>query len=154
VTGPGALVATLREFLERTGALGATAVLDRGADAEALVVECRPEGWVVTDPAGEEVGLSDAELGAAPLDLPGDLRPLPGLSVDTVSAELSAPIGVVDAMGTAARDLAARLPGRSAVTVEWATDQPDLPLVVAARPGDPLVLALGEELFEMPAGWP
>lgn len=154
MTGPGVVVATLHEFLERTGALGATVMLDRGEDTAALVVECRPEGYRATDAEGEDVTLTEAELAQPPLELPGDLRPLPGISVDGVAGELSAPMGVVEAMGRAVRDLAVHLPGRSALTVEWGSDHPDLPLVIAARPGDRMVLALGDELFEMPAEWP
>jgi hypothetical protein len=52
------------------------------------------------------------------------------------------------------RELAELFPGRSVVSVVFATTDPEIPLQIAARGGDPIVLALGEEQYEMAAGWP
>jgi hypothetical protein len=52
------------------------------------------------------------------------------------------------------RELADAFPGRSVLTVTFATSDPDTPLHVSARRGDPLVLGLGEEQFEMDPRWP
>jgi hypothetical protein len=38
--------------------------------------------------------------------------------------------------------------------VTFATGDAETPLTIAARRGDPLVLALGEEQFAMGSGWP
>jgi len=38
--------------------------------------------------------------------------------------------------------------------VVFETDDDDVPLVVAARRGEPLLLVLADEQFPMPDGWP
>ena len=40
------------------------------------------------------------------------------------------------------------------LTVEWPTTDADTPFAVAARGEEPVVLALGDEPFEMPEDWP
>jgi hypothetical protein len=54
------------------------------------------------------------------------------------------------------RDLAGLLGGRNVAMVQFETSRPEAPLAITARAGgtDPLVLALGEEEFEMDPGWP
>jgi len=88
-----------------------------------------------------------------PLPLPA-VRALPPFEVDALRAQITAPLGGVESLARAVRELAGVFPGRSVVTATFATSDPDVPLSLTARAGDPLVLALGEEAFEMPAGWP
>jgi hypothetical protein len=54
------------------------------------------------------------------------------------------------------RTLAGLLCGRNVAMVQFETNDPEAPLAITARAGgeDPLVLALGEEEFEMDPGWP
>jgi hypothetical protein len=99
------------------------------------------------------VQLDAARLAAAPLPLP-DVRPLPPFEVDALRAQITAPLGGVEHHARAVRALADAFPGRSVLSVAFATSDPDTPLTLAARSGDPLVLALGEEAFEMAPGWP
>jgi hypothetical protein len=40
------------------------------------------------------------------------------------------------------------------LTVSWETTDPDVPLTIAARGGEPLVIALGAQPFPLPEGWP
>ena len=144
--------ATLREFLARTAGTRVVAVLDRGADDGALLLDCvAGEAVQVTD--GEREFLLDESGDAAPLALP-DLRPLPPFAIDAARAEITAPLGALAYIAGAVRDLAAMLHGRSVVTAEFVTEDDETPLLIAARTGEPLVLALGEEQFAMPAGWP
>jgi len=83
------------------------------------------------------------------------VRELPPFEVDAVRAEITAPLGGVEHHARAVRELAEAFPGHSVVSVQFATTDPLLPLTIAARAGDPLVLALGEdEQFEMAPGWP
>jgi hypothetical protein len=144
---------TLRTFVRAAGALEATLLLDQGADAPPLAVECTASGPLLLA-EGEEVVQLDAErLAAAPLALP-EVRALPPFEVDAVRAQITAPLGGVEHHARAVRELAGAFPGRSVVTVAFATTDPETPLTIAARSGDPLVLALGEEQFEMASGWP
>jgi hypothetical protein len=48
--------------------------------------------------------------------------------------------------------LAAAFGGRSVASVDFPTRQPDLPLTIAAREGDPVIVAAGEQRFELPPG--
>jgi len=147
------IAATLREFLARAAGTRVVAVLDRGGDDGPLLVDCvAGEAVQVTD--GEREFLLDESGGeAAPLALP-ELRPLPPFAIDAARAEITAPLGALAYIAGAVRDLAALLRGRSVVTAEFLTEDDEVPLLIAARTGEPLVLALGEEQFAMPAGWP
>ena len=37
---------------------------------------------------------------------------------------------------------------------QFETTTPDVPLSISARPGEPMVVAIGEDEYEMDAGWP
>ena len=42
--------------------------------------------------------------------------------------------------------------GRSVATVDFSTRDPELPLTIAAREGEPVVLAIGDRQFRLPEG--
>jgi hypothetical protein len=90
---------------------------------------------------------------AEPLPLP-DVRALPPFEVDAVRAEITSPLGGVERHARAVRELAEAFPGRSVLAVTFATTDPETPLQLAARAGEPMVLALGEEQFQMGPAWP
>jgi hypothetical protein len=46
--------------------------------------------------------------------------------------------------------LAAAFGGRSVATADFATRDPELPITIAAREGEPLVLAAGDRRFVLP----
>ena len=148
------IVVTLRQFVHGAGALEATLLLDQGVELPVLAVECPAVGPVLLA-EGEEVVQLDADLLAAePLPLP-EVKALPPFEVDAVRAEITSPLGGVEHHARAVRELAGAFPGRSVLSATFATTDVETPLTIAARTGDPLVLALGEEeQFEMPAGWP
>jgi hypothetical protein len=147
------LAVTLRAFVLAAGALDATLLLDQGAETPPLAVECPAVGPVLLGEGEDVVQLDADRLAAEPLPLP-DVRALPPFEVDALRAEITAPLGGVEHHARAVRELAEAFPGRSVVSVEFATTDLDTPLTIAARGGDPLVLALGEEQFEMGPGWP
>jgi hypothetical protein len=47
------------------------------------------------------------------------------------------------------RDVAALLPGASVVAADYETSDPDSPLGIAGRAGEPLVVLLGEHEFTL-----
>jgi hypothetical protein len=148
------IAVTLRAFVHAAGALEALLLLDQGAGAPPLVVECPAVGPVLLAEGQEAVQLDPDRLAAAPLPLP-DVRTLPPFEVDAVRAEITAPLGGVEHQARAVRELAEAFPGRSVLSVEFATTDVETPLTIAARAGDPMVLSLGaEEQFEMAPGWP
>jgi hypothetical protein len=148
------IVGTLRSFLVQSGGEHAVLALDQGDDAPTALVELGRRGSVEISEGEDTVVIPDpAHLAAESLPLP-DVRPMPPLDVDAISGEVRGPIGAFDHLGRAVRDLAALFPGRSAVTVTFASANPELPLTLAARRGEPLALQLGEVIFELPEGWP
>jgi hypothetical protein len=160
VASVGALdpvVVTLREFLHRSGALRAVAVVEGRAGEEPAVVDVRRLHPTEVEAGGRVVLLPHAiELDVpAPATLPS-VRQMAPFEVDAVKGEIAAPPGAVAYVARAVRDLADLLGGRNVAMVQFETSDPDAPLAFTARAGgaDPLVLALGEEEFEMDPGWP
>jgi hypothetical protein len=145
---------TLRAFTVASGALAALLVLDQGAEIPPLLIECPARGPAELS-EGEEavVQLDPAVLAAAPLPLP-DVRPLPPFDVDALRAEITAPLGGIEHLARAVRELAEAFPGRSVLSAVFETSDAQTPLQLSARAGDPMLLGLGEEQFEMAPGWP
>lgn len=147
------IVATLRAFTSASGAAAAVLLLDQGEGAPPLLVDCPAAGPVQLSEGETTVELDATRLAAAPLPLP-EVRALPPFDVDGVRAEITSPLGGVEHHARAVRELVEAFPGRSVLTVTFATNDPDVPLHLAARSGDPIVLGLGEEQFEMAPDWP
>lgn len=147
------LAVTLRTFVHESGALEATLLLDQGSEVPPLVVECPAVGPVLLGEGEEVVQLDADRLAAQPLPLP-DVRALPPFEVDAVRAEITAPLGGIEHHARAVRALVDVFPGRSVLSVTFATTDVETPLQIAARTGDPIVLALGDEQFEMASSWP
>ena len=144
---PEVVAATLDAFLSAAGAERAAAVLDR---EPAALVQCGGEGAASVTERDEERALVPA---GDPLPLP-HVHAFAPFDVDAARAEVAGPPGAVAHLAGAVRELSRRLGGRSVLTVEWTTSDPDAPLTLAARGDDPVVVALGDETFEMPPGWP
>ena len=145
-------LATVRAFAERADALRVVllvdngdqdlpAMLDRSADGS---VELSHDGSTWTIPAATPVP-------ARPRDLP-DIRPAPSsaMRADPVTGELAAPIGAIANLGEAVLGLARAFGGRSVATAEFGTHDPELPMTIVARDGEPLLLAVGDGRFELP----
>jgi hypothetical protein len=128
-------------------------VLDQGEGTAPLAIECPASGPATLSEGEDTVAVDADRLAAAPLPLP-DVRALPPFDVDALRAEITAPLGGIEHLARAVRALADQFPGRSVLTVTFATNDEDTPLHLSARTGDPLVLGLGEEQFEMDPRWP
>jgi len=145
-------IATVRAFAERSGALRVVLLVDPGDGATATMLECRPDGTLeLTE--GQETVTVPGDVDAAPRPLP-ELRPPPAtaLSIDPGTGELEAPLGVIANLGRAVLGLAAAFGGRSVATADFATRDPELPITIAAREGEPLLLAAGDRRFVLPEG--
>jgi hypothetical protein len=145
-------IATARSFVARAGALRVVLLIDQGADAEPAMVDCAGDGAVELVADGRAWTLSaTADVPALPRALP-DVRATPAsaLSVDPDAGRVSAPIGVIGRLADGLLALARAFGGRSVATAEFATDRPELPIALAARDGEPLVLSAGEHQFELP----
>jgi len=145
-------IATVRAFVSRSEALRVVLLLDLG-DAEApAMLDARPGAALELIDAGEghEVP-AEMPVPAPPRALP-EIRPAPSsaLKADPVTGELAAPIGAIANLGGAVLGLARAFGGRSVATAEFATQDPDLPMTIVARDGEPLLLAVGDGRFELP----
>lgn len=147
------LAVTLRAFAQAAGAEAAILLLDRGDGGQPFVVEAPADGPVVLAEGEHVVELDPARLAADPLPLP-PVRAYGPFPVDGLRGELAAPDGGLTQLAQAVCQLVTVFPGGSVLTATFPTTDPDLPLHLAARAGDPLVLALGEQQFELPPGWP
>ena len=147
MSGADVAAATLAAFLAGSGARSALAVLDTNAGEVLVECDAREGAWVTE---GEH---ARPAVPAAPLGLP-HLHAFELIEVDAERAEITAPMGAVAHLAGATMELAQTFGGRSVVTAEFATTDPLAPVTIAARPGEPIVLAIGEEQFAMPAGWP
>jgi hypothetical protein len=146
-------VMLLREFLHRSGAIRAVAVVALEDDV-ALIDVGRLLPVVVT--IGERmVQLPHAlELDAAVLMVP-EVKQLPPFDVDPAAGEVRSPLGGLEHYAIAVRQLAQILGADNVALATWETTTSDVPLSINARASeDVLVVALGEELLEMEPGWP
>jgi hypothetical protein len=142
-------VAALREFLHVAHAVGVEAVIDRGERPPAIVTCGRLEPIEVLRD-GETVHLPHAvDLEPDPPALPA-VPPLPPLEVDEQEGTVTGPLGGVEAAARAVEALAAALGGRSVAVAYYPTTARDLPLGIAARAGEPVVLSLGDQQFHLP----
>jgi hypothetical protein len=142
-------VATVRAFAERSGAARVVLLLDEG--------EARPPTLVELSEAGLEVMADGAPAtvpeGGTPAALP-DIRRAPpsALGVDLDRGELEAPLGTVSHLAEVVLALARTAGGRSVAKVDFPTRDPELPLTIAAREGEPVVLAIADRQFLLPDG--
>jgi hypothetical protein len=77
------------------------------------------------------------------------LHAFPRVEVDVAAGELAFPVGALDRHAAEITAAAEVFGGRSVLTVAFETSDPEAPLFIAARGGEPVVLALGDEQFEL-----
>jgi hypothetical protein len=145
-------VATVRAFQSAAAAERVVVLIDRGQDRPATMVEGAPTGAVAIVEDGAEIEIAPTTPpGAAPHPLP-ELRPAPptAIAMDPETGELEAPLGTVQNLARGVLALATAFGGRSVASVDFATRDPALPMTIAAREGEPLVVAAGESRFELP----
>lgn len=143
-----AVVVLLREFLHRSGAVRAVAVIDR--QDEPAIIDCARLMPIDVTVGERHVVLPHAiELSAPALPVP-DVAQLPPFEVSAERAEIASPLGGVEHYARAVRGLSAALPGaRSLAMATWSTTDPTAPLSITARGDEPFVVSLGDEQFEM-----
>ncbi len=148
-------LASVREVAARAGAQRVVLLLDAGG-AEATMIEWAEGGTFELTAAGATEAVDPAGLrGVVPAVTP-DVRAVPptALTVDPDTGELAAPIGALAGIAEAVVALAGAFGGLSVATAEFAPRDPDRPLAIAARPGEPVVAQIGTATFAFPEGWP
>jgi len=148
----GEAVATVRAFAERSQAERVVLLVDPGDGGGATMLDCAPDGALVLVDGDTSWQLpADVPVDAAPRPLP-DIRPTPptALSLDPRTGELEAPLGAVTNLARAVLALARAFGGLSVATADFTTRDPDAPLTIAAREGEPLVIAAGDRRYTLP----
>ena len=146
-----AIVVLLREFLHRSGAVRAVAVVDREPGESPAVVDCPRLAPIAVDLGERTVHLPHAlEVAADAPDLAG-VRQLPPFDVDAAAGTVASPVGGLQHVADATRALAHALGGRNVALAQFATTDAQAPLSITARADDsePLVVMLGEEEWEL-----
>ena len=76
--------------------------------------------------------------------------PASALQADPETGELAAPLGSVQLLADSVLALARAFGGRSVATATFATRDPGVPVTLAARDGEPVVLDLAGRQFTLP----
>jgi len=145
-------IATVRAFAAASGAQRVVLLLDLGGDRPTSMIDLGADGSLELTRDGATTTLAaGAPAGAPPRTLPPlSAVPATAMTLDPDTGELAAPLGVVAHLGDAVLALARAFGGRSVATADFATRDPDVPLTIAAREGEPLVLAAGDRRFLLP----
>ncbi len=147
------VVVAVREFLHRAGALLVEAVVDRGPLAEAAVVSCGRNTPIEVTEGDRQVHLPHAVALDPPpeaaIPVP-DVKQLPPLEVDPAALTVTGPLGGVQHVADGLARLAGAIGGRTVAVAYLPTLGIDEPLGIAARPGEPPILTIGDEQFALP----
>jgi hypothetical protein len=121
-------------------------LVDRGDGQPPLMIDCDDEQAVEITDADRIVTIpADADAPSAPRPLP-DIRPAPAsaIEMDLSSGDLQAPLGAIEHLAQTLQALARVFGRRSVATAELATRDPATTITLAARDGEPAVLAAGD----------
>ena len=147
-------VAALREFLHRSGALRVAAIVDLAPGEGPALIDVSRLAPTEVAMGGRVVHLPHAiELDVELPELP-EVKRLPAFEVKPEAGEVAGPLGGMEHYARAVRGLAALLGGRNVAMVQFETNDPEQPLGVTARAGDPIVISIGDDEYEMEQGWP
>ena len=140
-------IALARALLHGAGALRVKVALDGERPA---LVDCeRLRAIVVHEADGAVRELPhDAAADVALPPLPF-MHQLPPFEIDAAQGRVAGALGGLEMLGRAVREIAALLPGRSVVAADFATDDAQVPLGIAGRSGEPLVVLLGAHEFAL-----
>ncbi|MEA2169072.1 MAG: hypothetical protein QOF76_2372 [Solirubrobacteraceae bacterium] len=144
------MLATVRDFTDRTGARRVVVILDLGDATDPPVIECEPGEPIAISAGEEDVIVMPADFaGAEPilLEVPKAI-PETAIEADAETGQVSAPIGALDAFAEALTAFAGALGGRTLAVADLGT-RSGATLTVAARPGEPVIVAIGEQQFEL-----
>ena len=145
-------MATVLAFGTRSSAEQVLVLLDSGEDGVPTMLEWRPGSPLeLTDGGITWEVPDDLAAESAPLPLPGigAAAPASAIDVDLEAGTVQAPPGALPALCQAVNALAEAFGGRSVASADWPTREAGRPLTIAARPGEPAVIGVGDQLFEV-----
>jgi hypothetical protein len=140
-------LATARAFRERSGAQRVVLLLDLG---DTVMIDCDADAAEIIEGEVVERVPSTAAVPVAPKSLP-EIRPTPAsaIAIDVETGELAAPLGTIDHLADSVKALAKAFGGLTVATAEFQTSDPELPITLAAREGEPVVLGAAGEQYEL-----
>lgn len=142
------VVETLRVFLHDSGAVRVVAVID-SENRPAIIDVGRLAAIEVTTDAGM-VHLPHAiELDAEALVKPR-VHQLPPFEVDAEEGTVIGTMGGIDMVADALKQLAATFGGDSVAMAQFPTSTSGVQLTISARIGEPVIVAIGDDQFELP----
>jgi hypothetical protein len=146
-------LATVRAFAERSNAERVVLLVDHGDEEDTTMLDWAPDGSVELSHGESRWTVPPSAPIRAPARPLPDIRPAPSSSLraDPATGELIAPIGAVANLSESVLGLARAFGGRSVASADFATHDPELPMTIVAREGEPLLLAIGDGRFELPA---
>jgi hypothetical protein len=146
-------IALARELLHRTGALQVSILQDPGDEGgePGAVRAVRLAGIQVVDASGAERELPHGAAGDVVLPPLPEMKQLPAMDVDAIEGQVTGAIGGLQMLADAVAGVATLAGGRSVVAADYETTDPDRPLGLAARVGEPVVVLLGDDEFVLPA---
>lgn len=144
----GVAVATVRAYTEASGAERVAVLLDEGGE-DGTMLECRPGSPLVLTTRGASYAIPpEATASLTPLAVaPPRAAPGTAVQIDLDAGEVLAPIGVVPSLADGVLALARALGGRSVASADFPTRDPAQPLTIAARDGEGVVVAVGDQHF-------
>ena len=143
-------IATARAFAQAAEAQSTVLILDRpGQEPTMVEVDEWLDAEITEDEAVTAVPSATViEQPAKPLP---EIRPIPSsaITIDVQTGELAAPLGAIEHLADVVLALATAFGGRTVASVEFATSDPETPITFAARVGERVVLAAGDEQFQL-----
>lgn len=141
------VAAALRSYVARSGALRASAAIGEG------IVSCDDAGAVTLQRTEDAEPVAVDPAGARPAPLDAEPRRLPPFAVDAIAGEVSGPLGGLEHVAEGVLALARTL-GSPSVALAWMPTTDGTRLAISARPGEGVVVVIGDEQYEMEEGWP
>ncbi len=145
-------VVTLREFLHRSNAFRAVAIVEREPGIGPAEIDCERFRAIEVN-LGDRVVLLDhnVDLGVKPPPLP-TIKPLPAFQVNAALGEVTGTIGGLKHLVDGVSALAAALGGRNVAMALFESDDPGSPLTITARAdgSEAPVITIADESFTLP----
>ncbi len=148
-------VASCLRLVHEAAVLQARVLLPAAADAPLTLVSLEPHGPLLIERPEGTVEVPHHELphGSEP-DVPmpatPELGPYPPFELGP-DGKVTGMIGALDGLGAALQRLATAIGDEAVVACDLATNDPGRPLGVVARSGEPVVVLIGDDAYELPA---
>lgn len=148
-------VSAVLRLVHDAAVLRARALLPSGDDGPTTMVSIEPHGPLLIDRPEGVVEVPHAELPAGaepdvPMPATPELGPYPPFEL-RADGEVAGMIGALDGLAAALERMAAAIGGEAVLACELATNDPARPLGVVARGGEPVVLLIGDDEYELPS---